>query len=164
MIGSDKAQKVKGAEKSAPVATEKGDAVENLEASGDWWTEALDDTTGVFSVNVRFYVNACYFLVLSISYENCATISSAKNFKISNDQTGLTRSAVFLICSLWCMPSGICTCSRVRRLQRIRLFLCALVMDRIWFPGKHRRRVRAVERCVAHLCWFEANVGPVTVF
>ena len=51
-----------------------------------------------------------------------------------------------------------------RRLQRVQLFLCALVMDRIWFPVKHRRRVRAVERCVAHLCWFEANVGPVTVF
>ena len=51
-------QKVKGAEKSAPVATEKGDAVENLEAWGDWRTGALDDTPGVFSVNVRFYVNA----------------------------------------------------------------------------------------------------------
>ena len=112
VVGSDKAQKVKGAEKSAPVATEKGEAVENLEAWGDWRTGALDDTSGVLSVNVRFYVNACYYLVLSISYENCATISSAKNFKISNGQTGLTRSAVFLICSLWCMPSGICTCSR----------------------------------------------------
>ena len=32
VIGTDKAQKVKGAEKSAPVATEQGDAVENLEA------------------------------------------------------------------------------------------------------------------------------------
>ena len=29
--------------------------------------------------------------MLSISYENCATISSAKNFKISNDQTGYTK-------------------------------------------------------------------------
>ena len=28
---------------------------------------------------------------------------------------------------------------------------------------KHRRRVSVVERFVAHLCWFEANVGPGTV-
>ena len=47
MIDSDKAQKVKGVEKSAPVATEKGYAVENLEAWGDWRTEALDDTLEV---------------------------------------------------------------------------------------------------------------------
>ena len=36
-------------------------------------------------------------MILSIVYEICATIFSAKNFKISNDRTGLTRSAVFLI-------------------------------------------------------------------
>ena len=36
-------------------------------------------------------------MILSIIYEICATIFSAKNFKISNDRTGLTRSAVFLI-------------------------------------------------------------------
>merc|ERR1719429_761521 len=59
--------------------------------------EAFDDTPGVLLVNVRSYVNACYYLVLSIIYEICATIFSAKNFKISNDRTGLTRSAVFLI-------------------------------------------------------------------
>ena len=53
VTGSDKAKKVKGAEKSASVATEnESDAVENLEAWGDWRTEALDDTPGVFSVNV----------------------------------------------------------------------------------------------------------------
>ena len=48
-------------------------------------------------VNVRSYVNACYYLILSIIYEICATIFSAKNFKISKDRSGLTRSAVFLI-------------------------------------------------------------------
>ena len=36
-------------------------------------------------------------MILSITHEICATIFSAKNFKISNDRTGLTRSAVFLI-------------------------------------------------------------------
>eukprot|EP00450_Noctiluca_scintillans_P029453 CAMPEP_0194549464 /NCGR_PEP_ID=MMETSP0253-20130528/95220_1 /TAXON_ID=2966 /ORGANISM="Noctiluca scintillans" /LENGTH=399 /DNA_ID=CAMNT_0039396893 /DNA_START=22 /DNA_END=1219 /DNA_ORIENTATION=- len=98
VVGSGKAKKAKGAGKSAlPVATDKGDAVANLEAWGDWRVEAFDDTPGVLLVNVRSYVNACYYLILSIIYEICATIFSAKNFKISNDRTGLTRSAVFLI-------------------------------------------------------------------
>ena len=41
-----------------------------------------------------------------------------------------------------------------------------LVLDRIRSPGKYRRRVRAVESFFffAHLCWFEANVGPEAVF
>ena len=179
----------------------KSDAVKKLEACGDWRTDALDDTSGVLSVNVRFYVNACYYLVPNISYEICVTISSAKNFKISDDQMRLNRSVVFLIFfivvqarsvprfslrrisrsrmterglhevpfsssfSLWCMPSGICTCSRDQTTSTgTAIYMCAFVLDRIWSPGKHCRRVRAVERCVAHLCWFEANVGPVTVF
>ena len=39
-----------------------------------------------------------------------------------------------------------------------------LVLDRIRSPGKYRRRVRVVERFIAHLCWFEGNVGPEAVF
>merc|ERR1719240_2479016 len=98
VVGNGKAKKAKGSSKSAlPVATDKGDPVANLEAWGDWRMEAFDDTPGVLLVNVRSYVNACYYLILSIIYEICATIFSAKNFKISNDRTGLTRSAVFLI-------------------------------------------------------------------
>ena len=42
----------------------------------------------------------------------------------------------------------------------VSLFLRALVLNRIMFPGKHR----AVERSVAHLCWFEANVGQEVFF
>ena len=39
-----------------------------------------------------------------------------------------------------------------------------LVLDRIRYPGKYRRRVRAVESFFfAHLCQFEANVGPEAV-
>ena len=54
--------KAKGAAKSAlPVATDKGDRVANLEAWGDWRMEAFDDTPGVLFVNVRSYVNACYY-------------------------------------------------------------------------------------------------------
>ena len=42
-------------------------------------------------------MNAGYNLILSIIFEICAAIFSAKIFKISNDRTGFTRSAVFLI-------------------------------------------------------------------
>ena len=42
----------------------------------------------------------------------------------------------------------------------VSLFLRALVLNKIMFPGKHR----AVERSVAHLCWFEANVGQEVFF
>merc|ERR1711963_184910 len=36
-------------------------------------------------------------LMLSVLWEVCATIFSVKNFKISNDRVGLTRSAILLI-------------------------------------------------------------------
>ena len=95
VLGSGKAKKAKGAAKSAlPVATDQGDAVANVEAWGDWRMEAFDDTPEVLLLNLRSYVNACHFLIFSI-YEICATIFSAKNFKISNDGKGLTQSAVF---------------------------------------------------------------------
>merc|ERR1711862_601721 len=38
-----------------------------------------------------------WFLMLSVLWEVCATIFSVKNFKISNDRVGLTRSAILLI-------------------------------------------------------------------
>merc|ERR1712157_62745 len=34
---------------------------------------------------------------ISVLYEVCATIFTSKNFKISNDRTGLTRSAILLV-------------------------------------------------------------------
>ena len=75
VVGNGKAKKAKGAAKSAlPVATDKGD----LEAWGDW-----DDTPGVLLVNVRSYVNAYYYLILSIIYEICATIfTKSKNLVV----------------------------------------------------------------------------------
>ena len=64
VVGSGAAKKAKGAVKSAlPVATDKCDAVANLEAWGDWKIEAFDDTPGVLLVNVRSYVNAGYYLI-----------------------------------------------------------------------------------------------------
>merc|ERR1711920_976143 len=52
---------------------------------------------GVFLINVKAYIFAAWALLLSILYEVCATIFSATNIKITNDRTGLTRSAIFLI-------------------------------------------------------------------
>ena len=98
VVGSGEAKKAQGAAKSVlPVVTDEGDAVANLEVWGNWRIEAFDDTPVVLLVNVRSYVNASYWLILSIICDICATIFSAKNFKISNDRTGLTRNAVFLI-------------------------------------------------------------------
>ena len=67
------------------MATDKGDAVANLEVWGDWRMEAFDDTPGVLLVNVRSYVNACYYLILSVIYEIRATISLRRISIISND-------------------------------------------------------------------------------
>ena len=43
--------------------------------------EAFDDTPGVPLVNVRSYLNACCYLILSIIYEIRATIFSANIFE-----------------------------------------------------------------------------------
>ena len=72
--------------KSAPVATDKGDAVANLEEWRDRKMEDCDDTPRVNLVNVRSYVITCRYLVLNVVREIWATIFAAKNFKISRDQ------------------------------------------------------------------------------
>jgi len=43
-------------------------------------------------------VNTCCYLVLNVTYEDCATFFSAQNVRISNDRAGTTRSAAFVIC------------------------------------------------------------------
>merc|ERR1712151_1122664 len=43
------------------------------------------------------YVSAACYLLLAVLWEVCATIFTVPNFKISNDRTGLTRSAILLI-------------------------------------------------------------------
>ncbi|CAE7573497.1 CYTB5-D, partial [Symbiodinium microadriaticum] len=61
------------------------------------WRVDLDENPGVLLINVKSYFNATWFLLLSVLYEVCATIFSAKNIKISNDRLGLTRSAILLV-------------------------------------------------------------------
>merc|ERR1719198_317539 len=86
------------------VMNEKGDKLANHQAWGhldaatsNWRFEGLDDNPGVFLINVKAYMHATWFLWISILYEVCATIFMTKNFKISNDRLGLTRSAILLI-------------------------------------------------------------------
>merc|ERR1711920_226422 len=80
-----------------------GDALANhqawghLEGTQNWRIESMDDNPGVFLINVKAYIFAAWALLLSILYEVCATIFSATNIKISNDRSGLTRSAILLI-------------------------------------------------------------------
>ena len=97
VVGSGKAKKTEGAGKSAPVATDKGYANANLEEQGDRRMEDCDDTPRVILVSVRSYVSACHYLVLNVIHEIWPTNLAAKNFKISSDRTGPTRSAVFLV-------------------------------------------------------------------
>merc|ERR1711953_1526788 len=89
---------------AAPVAArkDKGDLVANHHAWGEhagknWRIEGMDDNPGVLLINVKAYIFAGWFLMLSVLWEVCATIFSVKNFKISNDRVGLTRSAILLI-------------------------------------------------------------------
>merc|ERR1719166_729009 len=87
----------------APAAKDKGSLLANHQAWGhmdgteNWRLEGLIDNPGVLLINVAAYVSAACYLLLAVLYEVCATIFSVPNFKISNDRTGLTRSAILLI-------------------------------------------------------------------
>merc|ERR1712232_515972 len=63
----------------------------------DNWRLARSDNPGIPLVPVAEYLSATWYLLLAVLYEVCATIFSAPNLKISNDRTGLTRSAILLI-------------------------------------------------------------------
>merc|ERR1719181_2441660 len=89
---------------AAPAKKDKGDVVANHHAWGhhdadgrNWRFEVMEDNPGVFLINVKAYLFAAIYLWIAILYEVCATIFTVKNFKISNDRTGLTRSAILLI-------------------------------------------------------------------
>merc|ERR1719428_1218872 len=80
----------------APPAGGKGDPIANLHSWGDW-REELSDNPGVLVIPVWSYIWALYHMVIAILLEVVRTIFSIKNFKITNDRVGLTRSAMFLI-------------------------------------------------------------------
>jgi len=88
---------------AAPVSSkDKGDFVANHHAWGthdgaNWRIEAYDENPGVLIVPVKAYFFAAWHLLLAIVIECGKTIFVNKNFKISNDRVGLTRSAILLI-------------------------------------------------------------------
>jgi succinate dehydrogenase hydrophobic anchor subunit len=57
----------------------------------------MDDTPGVFLINVKSYAYAGWYLLVAVLYEVCATIFSAKALQTSGDRAGLTRSAILLV-------------------------------------------------------------------
>jgi hypothetical protein len=81
---------------------DKGDFVANHHAWGshegaNWRIEAYDENPGVLIIPVKAYFFAAIHLIMAILIECCKTIFVNKNFKISNDRVGLTRSAILLI-------------------------------------------------------------------
>jgi len=88
---------------AGPVSTkDKGDFVANHHAWGshggsNWRIEAYDENPGVLIIPFQAYFFAAYHLLLAIVIEVLKTIFVNKNFKISNDRVGLTRSAILLI-------------------------------------------------------------------
>merc|ERR1712048_1025515 len=80
-----------------------GTAIANHHAWGDdggssnWRIEGFDDNPGVFIINIKSYVYAALYLWMAIIIEVLKTIFCNKNFKITNDRVGLTRSAMLLI-------------------------------------------------------------------
>merc|ERR1712045_1028012 len=88
---------------AAPAAKDKGSLLANHQAWGhldgteNWRLEGLIDNPGVLLINVAAYFSAACYLLLAVLYEVCATIFTVPNFKVSNDRTGLTRSAILLI-------------------------------------------------------------------
>merc|ERR1719223_2702847 len=101
--GAPKSKKPKsGGGAPAPARKDKGSLIANHQAWGhlegtDNWRLELSDNPGVLLIPVCAYISAAWFLMMAILYEVCATIFSAPNIKISNDRTGLTRSAILLI-------------------------------------------------------------------
>jgi len=75
---------------------DKGDLQANQQAWGEW-REGIDDNPGVLLINVEGYLKAAWVMAIAVIWEVLRTIFSIKNFKITNDRAGLTRSAMFLI-------------------------------------------------------------------
>jgi len=82
---------------------DKGHKLANHQAWGthdgtsNWRLEGMDENPGVFIINVKAYMFAAWHLLLAVLWAVLSTIFSAKNFKITNDRVGLTRSAILLI-------------------------------------------------------------------
>jgi len=104
VIGSAASAAPAAAGGGAPVvrSKDKGDFVANHHAWGDhegvnWRIQGYDENPGVLIIPVKAYFFAAFHLLLAIVVEVLKTIFVNKNFKITNDRVGLTRSAILLI-------------------------------------------------------------------
>merc|ERR1719443_468353 len=84
---------------AAPLLAGKGDGLMEEQAWGKWRDSAVNENPGVLIINVQAYFHALLTMVNAFLYDICATIFANKNFqfKFTNDRSGLSRSAVFLI-------------------------------------------------------------------
>merc|ERR1719253_2089549 len=101
MLGAASAA-VGGDAAPAPPSADKGDELANLHAWGEykganWRQEGIHDNPGIFLINVKSYMYACWYLLIGVLYEVAATIFRNKNFKLDGDRKGLTRSAILII-------------------------------------------------------------------
>jgi hypothetical protein len=65
---------------------------------GDWREEAYGNPPSAFSfISFRGWFTAIFCMVMAFMAELVKTIFSAKNFQFTNERTGLTRSAFFMI-------------------------------------------------------------------
>lgn len=104
VLGAGKPKKAKkAAGGAAPAKVDEGDMIANFEAWGtypgaDNWRQEIVHNPGVLLVNFSEYIYAFVLLWISILWEVCATIFTAKNIKISSiERSGLTRSAILLV-------------------------------------------------------------------
>merc|ERR1712000_456916 len=94
-----------GVAPKAPARKDVGGEMSNHQAWGEvqgknygnWRVDGYDENPGVFIINVKSYVLAFLYLWVAIIIEVLKTIFCNKNFKITNDRVGLTRSALLLI-------------------------------------------------------------------
>merc|ERR1719326_2824476 len=88
---------------AAPARKDKGDKKANhhfwgtYDGASNYRLEGLDENPGVLLIPFKAYLSAAWYLMLAVLWEVCATIFTAKNFKLKNDRVGLTRSAILLI-------------------------------------------------------------------
>lgn len=74
-----------------------GDEMANEHNWGGWREIAKEENPGILYVNVGGYVGAALNMASSFLLEICLTLFTVNNFKFTNDRSGLTRSAIFLI-------------------------------------------------------------------
>jgi len=80
---------------NAPLLS-KGEKIPNEHYWGDW-RDMADENPGVLYINFSAWWRSIMSMVVSFIVEIVKTIFTTGNFKFTNDRTGLTRSAIFLI-------------------------------------------------------------------